>query len=61
MKAIIKIEIGKEDTTIWHSKKFFKNRVDAIETAISHLETILREYKIKLKEYRTNKRLANFR
>ena len=42
-KNIIKIKIKWDDTTIWYAKKVFKNRVQALKAAISHLERILPE------------------
>ena len=41
MKKIINIKIGLEDTTIGYKKKYFKNRVEAVKAAISHLQAIL--------------------
>ena len=46
MDKVIKIKIGKENTTIWYSDKIFNNRVEAVKAAISHLERLLKEAKI---------------
>jgi len=40
---VIKIKIGLENTTVWYSKKHFKNRWEAVKSAIFHLERILKE------------------
>ena len=40
---VIKIKIGMETTKIWYSEKVFNNRIEAIKTAISHLERMLKE------------------
>ena len=46
-RKVIKIKIGKENTTIYYSEKFFKNRVEAIKATISHLERLLTMYETK--------------
>ena len=46
MGKVIKIKIGKENTTIWYSEKVFNNRVEAVKATISHLERMLKEAKI---------------
>lgn len=41
---VIKIKIKPNDTKIYYSKKFFRNRVQAIKASIFHLESILKMY-----------------
>ena len=43
-RKVIKIKIGKENTTIRYSKKLFGSRVKAIKASIAHLEGILTIY-----------------
>lgn len=38
---IIKIKISENATTIWYNKKKFKNRREATEGAIHHLQKLL--------------------
>ena len=46
-RKVLKIKIGRENTTIYYSDKFFKNRVEAIKATISHLERLLTMYEAK--------------
>ena len=49
-RKVIKIIIKPKDTKIYYSKKYFKNRVDSINAAISHLTEILKTYGVELNE-----------
>ena len=49
-RKVIKIKIGKEDTTVRYSKKIFKNRATAINAAIDHLKRILDFYGVEINE-----------
>jgi len=46
-KKIIKIRIDLEDTRVYYSNRYFKNRVEAIKASIQHLESILKLYDVK--------------
>ena len=43
MKYVVKIKIGKETTIISYTKKYFKSRLEAINTAISVLQEIIEQ------------------